>query len=111
MLSAKTVPKSENLEKPAFLTGGKGSIEFVQEVLTLLMNVALKLDIRIADIKKLYLVGMKNKMYEIQYGKQEKLKLKRLKDVFVLLGMKKPLNFKLLTELDNLGLGTSLMIV
>lgn len=104
---AKPTHKSDGLEKLAVLTGGKEVIKLNQKALALLKNAALKVDIRIAEIKKNYPPSKQNKMFAVRYGDLEKLKKRRLEEIFELLEIEKPPKFNLIAELNYFGVKVS----
>ncbi|MGD7036230.1 hypothetical protein [Methylotuvimicrobium buryatense] len=104
---AKPTHKSEGLEKLAVLTGGKEVIKLNQEALALLQNAVLTINRRIDEIKKHYPPGKQNMLFAIRYGDLEKLKQRRLKEIFELLDIEKPAKFNLIAELNYFGVKVS----
>lgn len=104
---AKQELKTQRFEKSRDLTDGNTTIESAQEISVLLKNAVLTINRRIDEIKKHYPPGKQNKLFAIRYGDLEKLKQRRLKEIFELLDIAKPPKFNLIAELDYFGVRVS----
>ena len=104
---AKRKTKTDSFEKSRSLTDGNATIELAQEISVLLKNAVLTINRRIDEIKKHYPPGKQNMLFTIRYGDLEKLKQRRLKEIFELLDIDKPPKFKLIDELDYFGVRVS----
>ncbi len=99
--------KTDRFEKSRNLTDGNETIELAQEISVLLKNAVLTINRRIDEIKKRYPPGKQDKLFAIRYGDLEKLKQRRLKEIFELLDIEKPTKFNLIAELDYFGVRVS----
>ncbi|WP_431067566.1 hypothetical protein [Methylotuvimicrobium sp.] len=99
--------KTDRFEKSRDLIDGNETIELTQEVSVLLKNAVLTINRRIGEIKKRYPPGKQDKLFAIRYGDLEKLKQRRLKEIFELLDIEKPTKFNLIAELDYFGVRVS----
>ncbi|WP_404356004.1 hypothetical protein [Methylotuvimicrobium sp. KM1] len=104
---AKQGLKTDHFDKSRDLTDGNETIESAQEISVLLKNAVLTINRRIDEIKKRYPSGKQDKLFAIRYGDLEKLKQRRLKEIFELLDIEKPPKFKLIAELDYFGIRVS----
>ena len=104
---AKRKTKTDSFEKSRSLTDGNATIELAQEISVLLKNAVLTINRRIDEIKKHYPPGKQNMLFTIRYGDLEKLKQRRLKEIFELLDIEKPPKFNLIAELDYFGVRVS----
>ncbi len=104
---AKRKTKTDSFEKSRGLTDGNATIELAQEISVLLKNAVLTINRRIDEIKKHYPPGKQNMLFTIRYGDLEKLKQRRLKEIFELLDIEKPPKFNLIAELDYFGVRVS----
>lgn len=104
---AKQGPKTDCFEKSRGLIDGNATIELAQEISVLLKNAVLMINCKIDEIKKHYPPGKQNKLFAIRYGDLEKLKQRRLKEIFELLDIEKPPKFNLIAESDYFGVRVS----
>lgn len=104
---AKQGLKTDCFEKSRGLIDKNATIESAQEVSVLLKNAVLTVNRRIDEIKKRYPSGKQDKLFAIRYGDLEKLRQRRLKEIFELLDIEKPPKFNLIAELDYFGVRVS----
>lgn len=105
---AKRESKMACFEKSQDLIDGRhAAIKPAQEISDLLKNATGMINRRIAEIKKQYPPGKQNKLFAIRYGDLEKLKQRRLREIFELLEIEKPPKFNLIAELDYFGLSVN----
>lgn len=106
-LLAKQESKTQCFEKSRDLTDENATIELAEEISVLLKNAVLTINRRIDEIKKHYSPGKQNMLFTIRYGDLEKLKQRRLKEIFELLDIEKPAKFNLIAELNYFGVKVS----
>ncbi|PKM35322.1 MAG: hypothetical protein CVV06_16875 [Gammaproteobacteria bacterium HGW-Gammaproteobacteria-10] len=104
---AKQGIKMDCFEKSRGLIDKNATIELTQEISVLLKSAVLTINRRIDEIKKRYPPGKQDKLFTIRYGDLEKLRQRRLKEIFELLEIEKPPKFNLIAELNYFGVKVS----